>query len=149
MSHGATRLKYSTEVVNWWTLNLGHKGHVQERSVCMFFWNVSLGDVNRSMPLYCDTIPDTRELHYFHSKDLGDIFSIVTRKYACFCDLCIDAQGCDLDRCKNDGYVKDWKYVPLNPKGPHPISTWQEMHAEEAMVSLDHDRVSDVVRKGV
>jgi hypothetical protein len=56
-----------------------------------------------------------------------------------FVDFCIDVEGCALDQCENDGYVKQWKYVPLNPKGPHPILTWKEMHAEEVMVSLDHD----------
>jgi hypothetical protein len=45
--------------------------------------------------------------------------------------------------------VKQWKYVPLNPKNPHPISTWQEMHAEVIVVSLDHDQNSDVVREGM
>jgi len=79
---------------------------------------------------------------------MGDIFAIETRKHACFCDFCIDVNGCGIDDCENDAYVKPWKYVPLNPKGPHPIPTWQEMHTEEAMVSLDHDRVSDVVREG-
>jgi hypothetical protein len=79
---------------------------------------------------------------------MGTIFAIETRKYACFCDFCINVDGCRLDQCENDGYVEQWKYVPLIPKGPHPISTWEEMHTEEAMVSLDHDRVSDVVREG-
>ena len=52
-----------------------------------------------------------------------------------------------VDHCVNDAYVKQWKYVPLNPKGPHPIPMWQEMHTDEAVVSLDHDQVSDLVRK--
>ena len=42
----------------------------------MFFWDVSLGDVNISMPWYCETIPGMRELHSVRSKDMGDIFSI-------------------------------------------------------------------------
>ena len=41
--------------------------------------------------------------------------------------------------------MKQGKYVPLNPKGPHGFLTWQEMYSKEAMVSLEHDRVSDVV----
>ena len=100
------------------------------------------------MPWYCETIPGMRELHSVRSKDMGDIFSIETRKYACFCEFCIEANGMGVDHCVNDAYVKQWKYVPLNPKGPHPIPTWQEMHADEAVVSLDHDRVSDLVKQG-
>ena len=79
---------------------------------------------------------------------MGDKFSIETRKYACFCKLCIDADGCDFDKCQNVGHVNQWKYLLLNPKGNHPILTWQEMHTDEAVVSLDHDRVSDLVKKG-
>ena len=70
------------------------------------------------------------------------------RKYACFCEFCIDANGIVVDHCVNDAYVKQWKYFPLNPKGLHLIPTWQEMHTDEAMVSLDHDRVSNLVKKG-
>ena len=48
----------------------------------------------------------------------------------------------------NDAYVKQWKHVPLNPKGPDSIQMWQEMHTDMSMVSLDHDRVSDFVKQG-
>ena len=113
-----------------------------------YFLNVSLGDVNRSMPWYCETIPSMRELHSVHSKYMGDIFSIEMRNYVCFCELCIDAIGLGVDHCMNDAYVKQWKYVPVNRKGPHPILTWQEMHTDEAVVSLDHDPISDLVKKG-
>ena len=97
------------------------------------------------MPWYYDTTPSMRELHLVHSKDMGDIFSIETKKYVCFCDFCIDVNGLGVGHCVNDAYVKQWKYVPLNPKGPHPILTWQEMHTDEEVVSLDHDQVSDLV----
>ena len=53
-----------------------------------------------------------------------------------------------IDHGMNDACVKQWKYVPLNPKGPHPISMWQEMHTDEAVVSLEHDQVSDLVKQG-
>ena len=115
---------------------------------CRFFWDVSLGDVNRSMPWYCETIPGMRELHSGRSKDMGNIFSIKTRKYVCFCEFCIDANGLEVDHFMNNAYVKQWKYVPLNPKGPHPIPMWQEMQTDEVVVSLDHDQVSDLVKKG-
>ena len=79
---------------------------------------------------------------------MGDIFSIETRKYTCFYEFYIDTNGLGVDHCVKDAYVKQWKYVPLNPKGPHPIRTWQEMHTDEAVVSLDHDRVFDLVKEG-
>lgn len=76
-------------------------------------------------------------------------FSIEMRKYAFFCEFCIGADGCRLDQCKKHRYVKQWKYVPLSPKEPHPIFMWQEMHIEEVVISLDHDQVLDVVREGM
>ena len=79
---------------------------------------------------------------------MGDIFSIETRKYVCFRKFCIETDICNLDKCQNVVHVKQWKYVPLNPKGPQPILTWQEMHTQDDMVSLDHDWVSNIVRKG-
>ena len=79
---------------------------------------------------------------------MGDIFSIETKKYACFCEFFIDANGLGVDHCVNDAYVKQWKYVRLNPKGSHPISTWKQMHTDKAVVSLYHDQVSDLVKKG-
>ena len=32
---------------------------------------------------------------------MGDIFSIETRKYAWFCEVCVKADGCRLDQCEN------------------------------------------------
>ena len=45
--------------------------------------------------------------------------------------------------------MKQWKYAHLTPKGPHQIPMWQEMHIKEVIVSLDHDRVSGVIREGM
>ena len=70
---------------------------------------------------------------------MGEIFAIKMRKYACFCDFFIGVNGCGLDQCERHTYVKQCKYVPLTPKVPRPILTWQEMHTEEAIISLDHD----------
>ena len=70
------------------------------------FLDVSLGNVTKSLPWYCETIPDTRELHSFCSEYMGDIFSIETRKYVCFCEFCIDANGLRVDHYMNDAYVK-------------------------------------------
>ena len=60
----------------------------------------------------------------------------------------IESNGLGIDHCVNDAYVKQWKCVPLKPKGPHPIPMWQQMHTDEAVVSLDHDHVSDLLKEG-
>ena len=76
-------------MVNWCKLHLGHEDHKQVRPVHTFFWNVEIGDVNISMDRYYDTICGTRELYFVHSKDMGGIFAIETRKCECFCEFCI------------------------------------------------------------
>ena len=66
-------------------------------------WNAALGNMKRSMPWYCEAITSIRELHFFEIKDMGDIFTIETRKYTCFCGFCIDAKGCAFVQCENNG----------------------------------------------
>lgn len=80
---------------------------------------------------------------------MGEIFSIETTKLTCFCEICIFFVGCRLDHCEKHGYMKGWKYVPLNPKGPHIILTWQEMHDQEVIISLYHDQVFDIERESM
>jgi hypothetical protein len=58
-----------------------------------------------------------KELHSIMSKDVGDIFSIEMRKNTCFCEFCIDAKGCALYQCENDGYVKQWNMSLLIHRG--------------------------------
>ena len=63
--------------------------------------------------------------------------------------FCINIDRCGLDDCGRHAYVKQWKYVPLTRKRPHPNLTWQEMHTKEVVVSLDRGRVFDVVSEGM
>ena len=67
---------------------------------------------------------------------MGEIFTIELRKYACFCEFCIGIDGCILDQCESHAYVKQWKYVILTPKGPHPVLTWNEIHTKEPSFHL-------------
>ena len=52
-----------------------------------------------------------------------------------------------IDKCENNGYPKQWKYVPLNTKEPDPFFIWKGMDSKESMVSLDYDRVFNAVRE--
>ena len=71
-------------------------------------------------------VPSISQLHYIWGKHMGDIFSIETRMSTCIFGFCIDVDGCVLDQCERNGYVKQWKYFPLTPNGPHPTLTWQK-----------------------
>ena len=66
-----------------------------------------------------------------------------------FFEFCVNSNGCGLNQCERHTYMKQWKYVPITPKGPHPILTWQGMHTKEAIASLNHDRISNLVREGI
>ena len=106
MSHYVVQLKSSAKLVDQCKLYLGLEGHEQVRPVHRLFWNVENGDVNKSIHLYLYTRHGTRELHSIWSKYMGEMFSIRTRKYACFFESCIVVDGCRLDQCGNHRYVK-------------------------------------------
>jgi hypothetical protein len=45
-------------------------------------------------------------------------------------------------------YVKDLRHTKLNIKGKIPLASSEDMGSNETIVSVDGDRVSDLVRKG-
>jgi hypothetical protein len=45
-------------------------------------------------------------------------------------------------------YVKAWRHTELNIKGKMPLASSEEMESNETIVSVDGDRVSDLVREG-
>ena len=51
-------------------------------------------------------------------------------------------------RTKNVGYVKSWRHIKLNVKGKMSLASLEELESNETIVSVDGDRVSDLVRKG-
>jgi hypothetical protein len=51
-------------------------------------------------------------------------------------------------RTKNVGYVKAWRHIELNVKGKMPLASLEEIESNETIVSVDGDRVSDIVREG-
>ena len=70
------------------------------------------------------------------------------RKYACFCEFCIEQDLCEFGGWENIGHVKQWRYASLTSKGTHPIPTWKEMHTKETVVFLDPYQVCDMIREG-
>jgi hypothetical protein len=63
--------------------------------------------------------------------------------------VCIDDSE-SIDICKNEnvGYVKAWRHIELNLKGKMPLASSEEMESNETIVSIDGNRVSDLVREG-
>jgi hypothetical protein len=71
------------------------------------------------------------------------------RNESCFCSVCIeDTQSIYICKNENVGYVKAWRHAEINVKGKIPLATLDEMESNETIVSVDGDRVSDLVREG-
>jgi hypothetical protein len=49
---------------------------------------------------------------------------------------------------KNAEYVKAWRHTKINIKGKIPLASSEDMESNEIIVSIDHDRVSNLVREG-
>ena len=45
-------------------------------------------------------------------------------------------------------YVKSWRHIELNVKGKMPLASLEEIESNETIVSVDGDRISDLVREG-
>jgi hypothetical protein len=71
------------------------------------------------------------------------------RNDSCFCSVCIDdSESTDICENENAGYVKAWRHVELNVKGKMPLASLEEMESNETIMSVEGDRVSDLVREG-
>jgi hypothetical protein len=117
--------------------------------LCRYFWHVGIEDVNRSIVYDASTIPETRKIHSVKTKGFQNGFSFDRRNDSCFCSICIgDSESADICENENGEYVKSWKHIELNVKGKMPLARLEEIESNETIVSIDGDRVSDLVREG-
>lgn len=65
-----------------------------------YFWNIAMGDVDRSFPFNFLGIAQTRSLHSTRIKNMTNIPCIEKRNFSCFCSACID-QTKSIDDCEN------------------------------------------------
>ena len=66
-----------------------------------------------------------------------------------FCSVCIeDKKSIDICENKNEEYVKAWRHTEINIKEKIPLANSEEMKSNETIVSVDGDRVSDLVKEG-
>jgi hypothetical protein len=117
--------------------------------LCRYFWHVGIEDVNRSIAYDASTIPRTRKTHSVKTKSFQNGFSFDRRNDSFFCSVCIDdSESIDICENKNAGYVKAWRHVELNIKGKMRLAILEEIESNETIVSIDVDRVFDLVREG-
>ena len=76
MNDSASRFANSNDVVNWCKTKLSHEFNERMGNVRIFFWNIAMGDVDRSMPHNCTAIPKTRGLISIRSKKMTNIHTI-------------------------------------------------------------------------
>jgi hypothetical protein len=77
------------------------------------------------------------------------VFSFDRRNEPCFCSVCMeDTKSIESRENKNVEYVKAWRHTKLNIKGKIAVASLEEMESNETIVSVDGDRVSDLVREG-
>jgi hypothetical protein len=92
--------------------------------------------------------PGTRKIHLVKTKHFPNVFSFDRRNESCFCSVCIeDTKSIDICENENAGYVKAWRHTELNIKGKMSLASSEEMESNETIVSVDGNRVYDLVRE--
>jgi hypothetical protein len=117
--------------------------------LCRYFWHVEIKDVNKSISYDASTIPGTRKIHSVKTKSFQNGFAFDRRNDSWFFSVCIDdSESIDICENKNAGYVNAWRHIEINVKGKMPLASLEEMESDETIVSVDGDRVFDLVREG-
>lgn len=88
-------------------------GYVKECLVIRHFWNVQIGDVDRSNPWHCAPITGSRSIHSICGYSKVDSTQLKTRMLSCYCDACIHNTT---RMCVNKAYVKKWNHITVIPK---------------------------------
>ena len=117
--------------------------------MCRYIWHVGIKDVNRSISYDSSTIPGTRKIHSVKTKCFQNGFAFDRWNDSCFCSVCIeDIESIDICENENEGYVKAWRHSELSVKGKIPLASLEDMESNATIVSIDGDRVFDLVREG-
>ena len=59
-----------------------------------------------------------------------------------------DTKSTEICENENTKYIKVWRHIKLNTKGKMPLESLEEMELNETIVSIDGDRVFDLVGEG-
>ncbi|KAL3696603.1 hypothetical protein R1sor_010679 [Riccia sorocarpa] len=95
----------------------------QTQNVRRFFWEIKVGEVDRSKELDCLPIKGTRSLHCFHGYSRVNPTLLKTRELSCFCPSCVDDEGVN---CPNKRYTGDWKLENVHPLKLTDVSAYAE-----------------------
>ncbi|KAL3685613.1 hypothetical protein R1sor_003635 [Riccia sorocarpa] len=88
-----------------------------------FFWEVKVGEVDRSKELDCLPIKGTRSLHCFHGYTRSNPTLLRIKELSCFCAVCVDDEGV---RCPAQAYTGKWKLESIHPIKPQDVIAFAE-----------------------
>jgi len=94
--------------------NKHHATHANaRRQINKFFWNVKVGDVDRSKPFNCETIYGSHNMHQICSVSHKDPTLLQVHEISCFCVACINRSL--KEKCENELHVHPWTLKRLKP----------------------------------
>ncbi|KAL3702355.1 hypothetical protein R1sor_020377 [Riccia sorocarpa] len=112
-----------------------------------FFWEVKVGDVNRSKRYDCLPIEGTRKLHCFHGFSRLNPTLLNVREMCCFCPSCIDE---DWENCSNLEYTGPWTLHNVHPRKPADVVDYVDAigHGQDIPDQSDEGTIADLVEVG-
>ncbi|KAL3683849.1 hypothetical protein R1sor_001871 [Riccia sorocarpa] len=96
-------------------------GHQQNAR--RFFWEMKVGEVDRSKELDCLPIKGTHSLHCFHGYSRSNPTLLRIKELSCFCAVCVDDEGV---RCPAQAYTGKWKLESIHPIKPQDVIAFAE-----------------------
>ncbi|KAL3690593.1 hypothetical protein R1sor_016902 [Riccia sorocarpa] len=109
-----------------------------------FFWEIKVGEVNRSKRYDCLPIDGTRKLHCFYGFSRLILTLLKVKEMCCFRPSCIDE---DWDNCTNSEYTGPWTLHNVHPKKPADVVNYVQAmgHGEDAYGET-HDAGTSVLK---
>ena len=113
-----------------------------------FFFHGGIQDVDISISYKANTIHVTQKLHPIKTKSYQNLFEFDRRKESWFCSIFReDTQSIEIYENKISNYLKPWKHMEPNIKGKMPLASLEEMKLDDNIVSIDGDKIYDLVRE--
>ena len=106
------------------------------------FWEIKLGDVDRSKPWACEQVEGSQSIHSICGFLDLDLTLLKTRELPCFCDACLHNQW---RSCSKKSYIHAWKCIALHPT--EEISS-KELQVDQALYEGSQDFLGNFLEIG-
>lgn len=151
LKQNSVRLTCAVEVVAFLRMHLSTGATAmydkQKREVSRVFWEVKLGDVQRSHQWECKPLKGSRAMHCVNGYSENNTCALRSKQLSCFCFPCRLGHW---RRCMNRSHVKTWLYHTLEPLAndsqSYGDSDDEEFHG--ATYAGHYDSLSDALTPG-